>query len=77
VLRTYVRNVRTQLKQLIDELTQLAYERELDAEHAREFIPDATPLPRELIHALRAAVASGEALGLQRAAERIVELLQE
>jgi hypothetical protein len=63
------------LAKLAGELLQVAYDYELQAARAREFIPDEQPIPVALTHALRAAVASGAALGFRAAADQIFDTL--
>lgn len=63
-----------EIEQLIAELMRHAHEHELAAARAREFVPDDIDIPQELTHALRAAVASGAALGLREAASLLAEL---
>ena len=65
------------LDKLTDELTRFAYEYELEAARAREFIPDAVPVGAEFTFALRAAVAAGAALGFHTAAGLITDARSE
>jgi hypothetical protein len=60
-----------ELEALREHLTALAYEKELEAAHHREFIPGGYPAPAPVRHALSAAVAHGYAAALRGVLEEI------
>jgi hypothetical protein len=62
---------------ILERLDQLISQRELQAAHQWEMIPDGIRVGRSVDAALRAAVASGLLLGLELARDLIVELRDE